>query len=334
MYGFETAIKKLWSKAPAKTINALIQCHEAVFDKFGMNDPLLIAHFMSQISHECMAGTIVRENMNYSAQRITEIFGFNKAKNKWVHSAKVSDQEAFALAHNPQGLAERVYGLGNPKKAKELGNLRPGDGYLFRGNGMLQLTGGGSHKSMGEALGYNLYEDPQQLEDPAKSFEVACAEFVHLKCIPAAQADNCARVSRLVNGGTNGLAEREVWLRHWKECLFGVQAQAFAPRAAEVDETPSLLGTRTGQIGTVTGIAGVGSTVAQIGNYVSQANDTVTVVKDNATQVVETVKIVKPFLGVSHDTVLAIGIGFTAAVIVGVVAIMIYRFIKLRNEAV
>ncbi|MEH2470469.1 putative chitinase [Nitrobacteraceae bacterium AZCC 2161] len=66
-------------------------------------------------------GTIVREDMNYRAERIGQIFG--------VHSAKVTPAEAERLAHNPKALAERVYGLGNPKWAKEPGNTQPGDGY-------------------------------------------------------------------------------------------------------------------------------------------------------------------------------------------------------------
>jgi predicted chitinase len=62
--------------------------------------------------------------------------------------------------HNPKALAERAYCLGNPKKAKELGNTQPGDGYRFRGNGMLQLTGRGSHKSMGAKTGFDLDATP------------------------------------------------------------------------------------------------------------------------------------------------------------------------------
>jgi putative chitinase len=69
--------------------------------------------------------------MNYSAPRLLEIFGVNR------HSAAVTAFEAEKLARKPEAIAERVYGLGNPRKARELGNTQPGDGFRFRGNGIL-----------------------------------------------------------------------------------------------------------------------------------------------------------------------------------------------------
>src|SRR5258707_4147798 len=137
---FGEALSRLWPRAPHSTIAAIEAAAETVFNKYGVETPLEIAHCTAQISHECCAGTLARENMNYSADRIIEIFGFDKTRQRCVHSARVTDEEARQLAHHPEALAERVYGLGDPKKAKELGNTEPGDGFRYRGNGMLQLT--------------------------------------------------------------------------------------------------------------------------------------------------------------------------------------------------
>jgi len=220
-------IRTLWPRAPQATCDAISNtCHD-VFTEEGFSDSLQVAHFMAQISHECGAGTIVRENMNYSYNRLLEIFGVGH------HSAKVTPEEAQALAGHPMQIAERVYGLGNPSKAKELGNTQPGDGYKYRGNGMLQLTGRGSHKRIGDMIGVDLEANPEQLENPAISFKVAAAEFVALNCLPAAEQDNIALVTRRVNGGSNGLAERTVWLRKWKRALDGVEEPAWKPRAAD-----------------------------------------------------------------------------------------------------
>src|SRR5260370_31531035 len=120
---FGAALVRLWPRAPHSTIAAIEAIAETVFNKYGVETPLEIAHCMAQISHECGAGTIVRENMNYSAERIVEIFGFDKLRQRWVHSARVTDEEAEQLAHHPEALAERVYGLGNPAEAKVLGNF-------------------------------------------------------------------------------------------------------------------------------------------------------------------------------------------------------------------
>lgn len=324
----EQALDKLWPRATKATKDAIKNNYRSAFAKAGFADePLVIAHFMAQISHECGGGTIIRENMNYRASRIMEVFGVNK------HSAKVTSAEAEELAGNPPALAERVYGLGNPKKAKELGNTRPGDGFRYRGGGMLQLTGGYNYKKRGEAIGYDLYERPEQLDNPVISFKVAVAEFVGLGCVAPARSDNLIAVTKRINGGRNGLADRAVWLRRWKECLDGVESPAWAPREAELDQPPALLSTRTGQIGVVTGAAGTVSAVAQIGQSVNTVTDTVQTVTENGQQVVATVKVVNSFLGLSAQTWMQIGIGAGLAVIIGTILILIYRWIKIKERA-
>lgn len=340
---FEQALNKLWPKAPRATREAVIRVAPQVFQKYKINTPLRIAHFMAQISHECGGGTIVRENMNYRAQRITEIFGFNKAQGRWVHSARVTDEEALQLAGNPQALAERVYGLGNPKKAKELGNTAPGDGYRFRGGGMLQLTGGYNYRKRGDAIGFNLYANPDQLNDPAISFTVAAAEFAGLGCLPFADEDNIVKVTLRVNGGRNGLADREVWLRKWKAEMPGVEEPAWAPREAELEKTPSLLGTRTGQIGVATGTL---TTVATAGQAINTLSTTTTAVQTASDTIVSTVggvkgvtdnvvvvyQTAKPFLGLLPSTWGTIGLVAAGLAIGGVVAILLYRHWKIRDE--
>lgn len=255
---FGAALARLWPRAPHTMLAAIDANAEHLFNRYGVETSLEIAHFMAQISHECGAGVIVREDMNYRAERIVEIFGWNAQKKRWEHSARVSDAEAAELAHHPEALAERVYGLGNPKKARELGNTEPGDGYRFRGNGMLQLTGRAAHRRIGKMIGVDLEAHPEQLEDPAISLKVAIAEFVALKCLQPAAADDVVEVTRLVNGGRNGLAERTVWLRRWKEALEGTEEPARRPRAAPEPAEKSILQSKIAQ-GTV--IGGIGTAV-------------------------------------------------------------------------
>ncbi len=321
---FSAALNKLWANTIISTRQDIAAMAMGAFHRFGMDNDLIIAHFMAQISHESRCGQIRREDMRYRAPQIMKIFGVNK------HSAKVTLDEAVCLAGKPEELAERVYGLGNPKKAKELGNTEPGDGYRYRGNGFLQLTGRASHREIGRLIGFDLENEPELLKNPKISFLAACAEFTRLKCIPAAKADNVVLVTRRVNGGKNGLAERVVWLRRWKECLDGTDSPVQAPRFAEIDETPSLLGTRTGQISAITGIAGVGTTVSQVGEYMSTTRDTVAIVQDNTTQIIDTVRVIRPFLGLDPHTWMQIGIGAGVAVIIGAIVIAWFRHHKLK----
>lgn len=332
MYGFEEAITKLWPRAKPSVRAAVIAIHEKEFRAHDMDDPQIIAIFMGQISHECGGGRIIREDMNYSAKRIGEIFGWDPAKGKYVHSAKVTVEEAKQLQGQPQALAERVYGLGNPKKAAELGNTRPGDGFRYRGGGMLQLTGGYNYRNRGAKIGYDLYNNPEQLDNPTISFRVAVAEFVGLGCVPLAKKGDIVGVTVKINGGRNGLSDREVWTRRWQAELRGVEEPAWAPREAELDKTPNILQTRTGQIGAATTTAAVINGASQIGSSMSTVSDTVTTVTENGRDVVATVKTVTGFLGLSPQTWVHIGIGASIAIIVGVVAILVYRQLKIRQE--
>jgi putative chitinase len=120
---------------------------ETSLQQFGIVTPLRLSHFLAQVLHETGGGTVLFENLTYTtAARVMEIFGVGR------HSAAVWPEEVPALLKNPERLADRVYGLGNPKKAAELGNMRPGDGYRYRGGGALQTTGGSNIRGQARAL--------------------------------------------------------------------------------------------------------------------------------------------------------------------------------------
>lgn len=140
--------------------------------------------------------------MNYTAPRIMQIFGIG------IHSAKVTVAEAGRLAGNPWDLAERVYGLGNPRKAKELGNIKVGDGFKYRGGGALQCTGGSDYNKYG---GQRLYEKPELIETSEFYFSTALKEFDARGIWSLAKdysSSSILSVTKRVNGGTNGLQDR------------------------------------------------------------------------------------------------------------------------------
>lgn len=91
--------------------------------RFGITTRLRLAHFLAQVLHESGDGKVLFETLSYSSPgRLMEIFGIGR------HSAAIGQDEVAGLLRNPQALAERVYGLGNPAKTRELGNTRTGDG--------------------------------------------------------------------------------------------------------------------------------------------------------------------------------------------------------------
>jgi putative chitinase len=173
-------------------------------EAFGINrNALRLTHFMAQIGHECGLFTIRRESMTYrTEERILKIFGVGN------HSARVTPAEARGLVGQPKKLAERVYGLGNPKKAKKLGNTEPGDGFKFRGAGYLQITGRDSYTRHGEAIGINLTVDSDLAAKPENSLLLACEEWKEKRANRLADADDLRAVTKAINGGVIGLAER------------------------------------------------------------------------------------------------------------------------------
>ncbi|MBC8031852.1 MAG: glycoside hydrolase family 19 protein [Pyrinomonadaceae bacterium] len=174
-----------------------------LFEDHGITTPLRMAHFLAQAMHETGNFKILRESMDYRAPRIMEIFGVG------IHSARVTAAEAPTLAHNERALSERVYGLGNPRKAPELGNTKPGDGFAFRGNGVLQTTGRGAHRRMGEACGLDFEGNPSLVTETEHALKPALQEWTDGRLNVAADANDIRKITKRINGGFNGLDERK-----------------------------------------------------------------------------------------------------------------------------
>jgi putative chitinase len=178
------------------------------FAAFGITTPIRVAHFLAQALHETGGGLVLFEIMSYSTEaRLLQIFGVGN------HSAKVTKGEVPGLLHNPQALAERVYGLGNPKKAAELGNTKPGDGFAYRGGGALQTTGRRAYRDMGDRIKVDFEANPGLIVDPANAFLPALEEWNDGKLNPHADAGRIRHITRVINGGLNGLPERKLWFK-------------------------------------------------------------------------------------------------------------------------
>ena len=175
-----------------------------LFEQAGITTPLRMAHFLAQTLFETGRFTVLREDMNYSAQRLFDVFGVNH------HSAAVTLEEAVDLARHPEQIAERVYGLGNPHKAQELDNRQPGDGFRYRGNGVLQMTGRGAHRRTGQACGVDFEGNPDLATAPEHALKPALQEWTEGRLNAFADKNDIATITRKINGGFNGLPERRL----------------------------------------------------------------------------------------------------------------------------
>lgn len=124
-----------------------------------------IKAMLANMHRETGGFSAVEENMNYSsAARIKEIYG--KTISKWGGNVN-------SLVKNPQALANVV--MDDRINNKGLGNTKDGDGYRYRGRGLLQITGRAMYRQVGEKMGVDLENNPDQINDPAIMGKVADA---------------------------------------------------------------------------------------------------------------------------------------------------------------
>lgn len=165
-------------------------------DCFEIDTPTRQAAFLAQIGHESGLLTVLEENLNYSQTGLLGVFP------KYFNTTNADD-----YARRPDKIANKAYGsrMGNGDEAS-------GDGWRFRGRGLIQLTGRESYRRCGQALGINLENDPDQLLQHRPAAMSAGWEWQIKLCNAAIDADNFEKVCRLINGGLNGYASRlELW---------------------------------------------------------------------------------------------------------------------------
>jgi putative chitinase len=203
---FSNTLYNLWPNGDEKVPglrDGIAATAQAVFAKYGITSPLLVAHVMAQISHECGAGHDVVENMSYSASRMMQV---------WP-SRFPTLASAQPYAGNPKALANKVYN-------GRMGNVTgTDDGYNFRGRGGSQTTGREGYERVKKQTGLDVVAHPEYLTDPRYFLECAVSDFVNCGCLPYAKQDDVLQVTKHLNGGTVGLAEREAWLKKWKVAL-------------------------------------------------------------------------------------------------------------------
>jgi putative chitinase len=178
---------------------------QALLDKYGLSEsPLRMAHFMAQMLHESGGLTIQFENLNYSAGRLPKVW-----PTRFLPRGPL-DPEAYA--HNPQKLANEVYG-------GRMGNTGPNDGFNYRGRGLIQLTGKFSYAEATKTLRKDDPSAPDFVAFPDEVISaqwclaIAVSEWMEKGCNAFADEDNIRKVTRAINGGFIGLAERTEWLK-------------------------------------------------------------------------------------------------------------------------
>ena len=193
------AIAQLAPRAMPKYAQAFASRGDQILAQYGINaNAKRLAHFMAQLSHESSGFSLDRENLNYgSAARLCQVW-----------PARFPSEDAAApYVRNEEKLANRVYG-------DRLGNNQPGDGYKFRGRGLIQITGRANYAEHGQKLNIDLVNAPDLALDGEHAIRIAAmfwnsrAKSSGRSMNELADDGNIEQITRRINGGLTGLPDR------------------------------------------------------------------------------------------------------------------------------
>lgn len=193
--------------AKKANLEKFVEGFNETFEHFEINTPERMAMFLAQTGHESGNFAATEEGLSYGAKGLMGTF------------KKYFPDEATAKAYERKGekIANRVYGgrMGNGPEAS-------GDGYKYRGRGIIQLTGKDNYKNCGKALGLDLVADPDSVAKNPVAVLSAGWFWDTRKLNQWADSGDVLTVTKKINGGTIGLEDRKKHYNHILEVLHSI----------------------------------------------------------------------------------------------------------------
>jgi putative chitinase len=166
---------------------------DKILPKYEINSKLRVAAFIAQCSHESGQFTVLHENLNYRAETLVKVFP------KYFPSLAVANK----FAKQPEKIANKVYGgrMGNGPEAT-------GEGFKFCGRGLIQLTGKDNYSKIAKDLGCEVDHLCEYMCTIEGALESACWFWKTHNLNEYADKKDMLTITKKINGGTNGLKER------------------------------------------------------------------------------------------------------------------------------
>lgn len=180
--------------------------HEGIcqtFEIYEINNPRRQAAFLAQCGHESGGLRLTEENLNYKAEALTRLW-----------PKRFPPDVAARYARNPQMIANRAYcdRMGN-------GPEESGDGWAYRGRGLIQLTGKANYIACSDALGIDLVSEPDLVAQNPVAVLSAGWFWDRNGLNALADAEDILAMTKRINGGTIGLEDRKKHYEHMKHVL-------------------------------------------------------------------------------------------------------------------
>ncbi|PPE50887.1 glycoside hydrolase family 19 protein [Escherichia coli] len=169
---------------------------DAAMKEFGITAATDQAMFIAQVGHESGGFRQVVESLNYTPGALVTVFG-----------KRITQQQANALGRTTAQSA-RQDAIANLVYANRLGNKASGDGWKYRGRGLIQITGLDNYRACGAALKLDLVTKPELLELELQAARSAAWFYTSKGCM--AYGADVYRVTQIINGGLNGIDDRKV----------------------------------------------------------------------------------------------------------------------------
>jgi putative chitinase len=168
--------------------------------KYGITTDKRIAGFISQCAHESADFKILQENLNYKEATLLKVFP------RYFGPGK---ENAAEYAGKPEKIANYVYMDKNRSKGGALGNVNDGDGWLFSGKGLKQVTGRANTTAFGKTVGMTAEEAAAYLLTKKGALESALWFWGSRNLNEVADTGDVTRLTKIINGGDIGLADRQ-----------------------------------------------------------------------------------------------------------------------------
>ena len=188
-----------------------------ILPKYGITNERRVAHFLSQCAHESGNFKRLEENLNYSAKALRAVFG------RYFGDSPKRDADEYH--RQPEMIANYVY-MDEFRKYK-MGNTEDGDGWLFRGRGLKQLTGRENYTRFGKSVDMSAEEAAEYVSTPQGAVESACWFWDANNLNDIADTDNVVKMTKKINGGKIGLEDRQERYTNAMEVL-GMSAEMVA----------------------------------------------------------------------------------------------------------